>query len=121
GQGLATRAVWLAAGWLIRERGAQTVELRVGRDRLACPRGAGEHGFFIDAAGCVDLGEGAEPEEPEWIAPQLLVAAGPLAAGVVTALSLPQGGPSGARAAGGRCPARCCSLASPARSVIGPG
>jgi hypothetical protein len=74
----------------------------------------------IDAAGCVDLGEGAEPEEPEWIAPQLLVAAGPLAAGVVTALSLPQGGPSGARAAGGRCPARCCTLASHARSVIGP-
>ena len=34
GQGLATRAVVLAAGWLIRERGADVVELR----RAAIPR-----------------------------------------------------------------------------------
>jgi hypothetical protein len=40
GQGLATRAVVLAAGWLIRERGAGVVELRAGRDSPACQRGA---------------------------------------------------------------------------------
>lgn len=57
GQGLATRAVWLAAGWLIRERGAQTVELRVGRDRLACQRVAVKAGFSL--AGTVSSVVGA--------------------------------------------------------------
>ena len=38
GQGLATRAVVLAAGWLTRERGADVVELRAGPDSPACQR-----------------------------------------------------------------------------------
>jgi len=42
GQGLATRAVVLAAGWLTRERGTDVVEFRAGRDSR---RGAaGEQG-----------------------------------------------------------------------------
>lgn len=45
GQGLATRAVLLAAGWLIHERGADVVELRVGRDSPACQRIAVKSGF----------------------------------------------------------------------------
>ena len=47
GQGLATRAVVLAAGWLIRERGADVVELRAGRDSPACQRIAVKSGFFL--------------------------------------------------------------------------
>jgi RimJ/RimL family protein N-acetyltransferase len=45
GQGLATRAVLLAVGWLTRERGAEVVELRVGRDSPACQRVAVKSGF----------------------------------------------------------------------------
>jgi RimJ/RimL family protein N-acetyltransferase len=45
GQGLATRAVLLAVAWLIRERGAEVVELRVGRDSPACQRSAVKSGF----------------------------------------------------------------------------
>ena len=45
GQGLATRAVVLAAGWLIRERGISVVELRVGRGSPACQRIAVKSGF----------------------------------------------------------------------------
>jgi len=45
GQGLATRAVLLAVGWLIRERGADVVEPRVGRDSPACQRIAVKSGF----------------------------------------------------------------------------
>jgi RimJ/RimL family protein N-acetyltransferase len=47
GQGLATRAVLLAVGWLIRERGAEVVELRVGRDCPACQRIAVKSGFSL--------------------------------------------------------------------------
>ena len=47
GQGLATRAVVLAAGWLIRERGVGVVELRVGRDCPACARIAVKSGFSL--------------------------------------------------------------------------
>ena len=47
GQGLATRAVVLAAGWLIRERAADVVELRVGRDCPACQRIAVKSGFSL--------------------------------------------------------------------------
>ncbi len=47
GQGLATRAVVLAAGWLIRERGADVVELRAGRDSPACQRIAVKSGFSL--------------------------------------------------------------------------
>jgi RimJ/RimL family protein N-acetyltransferase len=45
GQGLATRAVLLAAGWLIRERGAEVAELQVGRDSPGCQRIAVKSGF----------------------------------------------------------------------------
>ena len=45
GQGLATRAVVLAAGWLTRERGTDVVELRAGRDSPACQRIAIKSGF----------------------------------------------------------------------------
>ena len=47
GQGLATRAVVLAADWLIRERGADVVELRAGRDCPACQRIAVKSGFSL--------------------------------------------------------------------------
>ena len=47
GQGLATRAVVLAAGWLTRERGADVVELRAGRDSSACQRIAVKSGFSL--------------------------------------------------------------------------
>ena len=47
GQGLATRALVLAAGWLIRERGADVVELRAGRDCPACQRIAVKSGFSL--------------------------------------------------------------------------
>ncbi len=47
GHGLATRAVLLAVGWLIRERGADVVELRVGRDSPACQRVAVNAGFSL--------------------------------------------------------------------------
>ena len=47
GQGLATRAVLLAAGWLIRERGAEVVQLRAGRDSPACQRIAVKSGFSL--------------------------------------------------------------------------
>ena len=47
GQGLATRAVVLAAGWLTRERGADVVELRAGRDSPACQRIAVKSGFSL--------------------------------------------------------------------------
>ena len=47
GQGLATRALVLASGWLIRERGADVVELRVGRDCPACQRIAVKSGFSL--------------------------------------------------------------------------
>ena len=47
GQGLATRALVLAAGWLIRERGADVVELRAGRDSPACQRIAVKSGFSL--------------------------------------------------------------------------
>jgi RimJ/RimL family protein N-acetyltransferase len=47
GQGLATRAVLLAVGWLIRERGAEVVELRVGGDCPACQRIAVKSGFSL--------------------------------------------------------------------------
>ena len=61
GQGLATRAVLLAVGWLIRERGAEVVELRAGRDCPACQRiavksglsQAGTAGSAIEATGTV--------------------------------------------------------------------
>lgn len=45
GRGLSTRAVLLAVGWLIRGRGAEVVELRVGRDSPACQRIAVKSGF----------------------------------------------------------------------------
>ena len=51
GRGLATRAVVLAVGWLVRERGAQIVELRLARDFPACQRIAVKIGF--SAAGTV--------------------------------------------------------------------
>ena len=51
GRGLATRAVMLAAGWLVRERGAQIVELQLDRDSPACHRVAVKAGF--SAAGTV--------------------------------------------------------------------
>jgi len=47
GQGLATRALVLALGWLIRERGADVVELRAGRDSPACQRIAVKSGFSL--------------------------------------------------------------------------
>ena len=47
GQGLATRALVLAVGWLIRERGADVVELRAGRDSPACQRIAVKSGFSL--------------------------------------------------------------------------
>ena len=47
GQGLATRAVVLAAGWLIRERGTEVVEFRAGRDCPACQRIAVKSGFSL--------------------------------------------------------------------------
>jgi RimJ/RimL family protein N-acetyltransferase len=47
GQGLATRAVVLAVGWLIRDRGADVVEFRVGRDCPACQRIAVKSGFSL--------------------------------------------------------------------------
>ena len=47
GQGLATRAVVLAAGWLTRERGTDVVELRAGRDSPACQRIAVKSGFSL--------------------------------------------------------------------------
>ncbi len=47
GQGLATRAVVLAAGWLTRERGAEVVELRAGCDSPACQRIAVKSGFAL--------------------------------------------------------------------------
>ena len=47
GQGLATRAVVLATRWLIRERGADVVELRSGRDSPACQRIAVKSGFSL--------------------------------------------------------------------------
>ncbi len=47
GQGLATRAVLLAVGWLVRERGAEVVELRVGHDSPACQRIAVKSGFSL--------------------------------------------------------------------------
>ena len=50
GQGLATRAVLLAVGWLIRERGAEVVECRVGRDSPACQRIAAKSGFPLAGA-----------------------------------------------------------------------
>ena len=46
GQGLATRAVLLAVGWLTRERGTDVVELRAGRDSPACQRIAVKSGLF---------------------------------------------------------------------------
>jgi RimJ/RimL family protein N-acetyltransferase len=45
GQGLATRAILLAGGWLTRERGTGEVELRAGRDSPACQRIAAKSGF----------------------------------------------------------------------------
>jgi hypothetical protein len=45
GRGLSARAVLLAVGWLIRGRGAEVVELRVGRDSPACQRIAVKSGF----------------------------------------------------------------------------
>jgi hypothetical protein len=45
GRGLPTRAVLLAVAWLIRGRGAEVVELRVGRDSPACQRIAIKSGF----------------------------------------------------------------------------
>ena len=51
GQGLATRAVVLAAGWLTRERGADVVELRAGRDSPACQRIAVKSGFSLAGTG----------------------------------------------------------------------
>ena len=47
GQGLATRALVLAAVWLIRERGADVVEFRAGRDSPACQRIAVKSGFSL--------------------------------------------------------------------------
>ena len=47
GRDLATRAVLLAAGWLIRERGATVVELRLGQDSPACQRVAVKAGFSL--------------------------------------------------------------------------
>ncbi|MGO8882146.1 MAG: GNAT family N-acetyltransferase [Streptosporangiaceae bacterium] len=47
GQGLATRAVWLAAEWLLHERGIAVVELRMGQDRIACQRVAVKAGFSL--------------------------------------------------------------------------
>jgi RimJ/RimL family protein N-acetyltransferase len=47
GQGLATRAVVLAAGWLTRERGTDVVELRAGHDSPACQRIAVKSGFSL--------------------------------------------------------------------------
>ncbi len=47
GQGLATRAVMLAVGWLARERGTDVVELRAGRDSPACQRVAVKSGFSL--------------------------------------------------------------------------
>ena len=47
GQGLATRAVLLAVGWLTRERGTDVVELRAGRDSPACQRIAVKSGFSL--------------------------------------------------------------------------
>jgi len=63
GQGLATRAVLLAVGWLTRERGAAIVELRVGRDSLACQRVAVKAGFSV--AGTVSGVAGATGEAVE--------------------------------------------------------
>ena len=51
GGGLATRAVMLAVGWLVRERGAKTVELQLDRDSPSCHRVAVKAGF--SAAGTV--------------------------------------------------------------------
>jgi len=45
GRGLATRAVVLAADWLIRERDAATVEIRIDPDSPACQRVAVKAGF----------------------------------------------------------------------------
>ena len=47
GRDLATRAVGLAADWLIRERDAQMVEFRAGRDSPACQRVAVKAGFSL--------------------------------------------------------------------------
>ena len=47
GRLVATRAVVLAAGWLTRERGADVVELRAGRDSPACQRIAVKSGFAL--------------------------------------------------------------------------
>jgi RimJ/RimL family protein N-acetyltransferase len=51
GQGLATRAAVLAVRWLIRERGADVVELRVGRDSPACQQIAVKSGFSLAGTG----------------------------------------------------------------------
>lgn len=51
GGGLATRAVMLAVGWLVRERGAKTVKLQLDRDSPSCHRVAVKAGF--SAAGTV--------------------------------------------------------------------
>ncbi|HBW17786.1 MAG: GNAT family N-acetyltransferase [Streptosporangiaceae bacterium] len=82
GRGLATRAVVLAADWLIRERGAAIVELRIAPDSPACQRVAAKAGFR--AAGTVSgviEATGQEVENLRYIAAASKLTAYPRAAG----------------------------------------
>jgi RimJ/RimL family protein N-acetyltransferase len=68
GQGLATQAVLLAAGWLIRERGTDVVELRADRDSPACQRIAVKSGFpLAGTVSSVVEATGTEVEDLRYI------------------------------------------------------